>query len=315
MTAHLGVPSIDGANAPPATLSPNIINGLLRRDLGFGGVVITDAMDMHAIQQGETLRDEALRAAGAGADLLLMTSDPQDQIRAFEGLLHGAQTGQLTMEELHVSADRISRLKKWLIDHSTSPDPGVIRSAEHMNIADEIAEKSITLVRDRNGQLPINLETDQRIAAIVPVPQDLTPADTSSHVQPRLAEAIRVFHARTDDFVIPYSPSEREMAAVLDRIREYDLIVIGTINAHREENQARFVRELLKTDKPVIIVPMRLPYDAASFPQASTIVCTYSILEPSMKAVARALFGFGEIKGRLPVSIPGLGEAGLSLKS
>lgn len=309
MTAHLGIPSIDGSDAPPATLSPKIINGLLRRDLGFDGVVITDAMDMHAIRQGEALREEALRAAKAGADLLLITTDPLDQTRAFEGLLRGAQTGQLSMHELRVSVGRISRLKKWLADHSNPPDLSVIRSSEHMKVANDIAERSITLVRDRNGWLPIKLETDQRIAVIFPVPQDLTPADTSSYIHPKLAEAIRVHHARTDEFVIPYSPSEQESAAVVDRTREYNMIVVGTINACAEENQARFVRELLKTGKPVIIVPMRLPYDAGSFPQASTIVCTYSILEPSMRAVANGLFGFGEFKGRLPVSIPGMDEA------
>lgn len=89
MTAHLGIPSIDGPDAPPATLSPNVINGLLRRDLGFDGVVVTDALDMRAIRQGELLREDALRAAKAGADLLLVTSDPLDQTRVFEALVNG----------------------------------------------------------------------------------------------------------------------------------------------------------------------------------------------------------------------------------
>ena len=310
MTAHLGITSIDGPDAPPATLSPNIINGLLRRDLGFDGVVITDAMDMHAIRQGEALREESLRAAKAGADLLLVTSDPQDQIRAFEGLMHGIQTGQLTRDELQVSVARISRLKKWLSDHSTSQDLSVIRSAEHMQIANEIAEKSITLVRDHQKYLPLKLEADQRIAVIVPFPRDLTPADTSSYVQPKLAESIRAYHARVDEFVIPYSPGAEVASSVLARVGEYDAIVAGTINAYAEENQANFVREILKMGKPAIIVAMRLPYDLTCFPHAPTFICTYSILEPSMRAVAKALFGLGEMKGRLPVSIPGLNEAG-----
>jgi beta-N-acetylhexosaminidase len=307
MTAHLGIPSIDGADAPPATLSPNIINGLLRDKLGFDGVVITDAMDMHAIRQGELLREDSLRAAQAGADLLLITSDPQDQTRAYEALLQGAQNGQLSQEELQASVDRVLRLKTWIAEHETSPDLSVIQCAEHMSVASEIAEKSITLVRDEQKYLPIKIEEDKRIAVIIPFPQDLTPADTSSYIQPKLAESIRQYHAQTDELRIAYAPSEQEAASVLEQVRNYDLIVMGTINAYAEPKQAEFVRSLLKTDKPVIIVAMRLPYDLAAFPQASTYVCTYSILEPSMRAAAKAMFGLGEMPGRLPVSIPGLG--------
>jgi beta-N-acetylhexosaminidase len=310
MTAHLAIPSIDGPNTPPATLSPKVINGLLRRDLGFDGVVVTDALDMRAIRQGELLREDALRAAKAGADLLLVTSDPQDQTRVYEALVNGAQTGQLTLEELQASAARIARLKSWLSENSAHPDLSVIRSAEHMQVADEIAERSITLVRDDKKFLPLRLDAHERIAVIVPAPQDLTPADTSSYVQPRLAEFVREHHAQTDEFKIPYAPDEREIAAVLERVRGHDVIVAGTINACMEEKQAELIRQLLKTGKPVVILAMRLPYDLAAFPQASTFVCTYGILESSMRAAARALFGVGEMKGRLPVSIPGAVEAG-----
>ena len=310
MTAHLGIPSIDGPDAPPATLSPNIINRLLRRDLGFDGVVVTDAMDMHAIRQGELLGADSLRAAKAGADLLLVTSDPMDQTRAYEALLSGAQSGELGREELQASVARITRLKNWLTENASTPDLSVIQSAEHMQVANEIAEKSITLVRDQNKYLPIKLDEDKRIAVIIPVPQDLTPADTSSYIQPKLAETIREYHKQTDEFKIPYAPGEQDVAATLKRVHGYDLIVVGTINAYAEEKQAKLVCQLLEMGKPVIVVAMRLPYDLAAFPQASTFVCTYSILEPSMRAAARALFGFGEMTGQLPVSIPGLVEAG-----
>ncbi len=77
---------------------------------------------------------------------------------------------------------------------------------------------------------------------------------------------------------------------------------------YAEKKQAEFVRALLQTGKPVIIIAMRLPYDLAAFPEAPTYICTYSILEPSMRAVAKAIFGYGGMIGRLPVSIPGLVE-------
>lgn len=306
MTAHLGISSIDGQNAPPATLSKNIITGLLRRDLGFDGVVTTDAMDMRAIRQGELLREDCLCAAKAGVDLLLITSDPQDQMRAFESLLHGVQSGQLVMDELQSSVVRISRLKKWIAAHKMSPDLSVICSSEHTRVADEIAEKSITLVRDQNRYLPLNLETRKRIAVVIPTAKDLTPADTSSYVKSKLADSLRAYHPNVDEFNIPFSPTPQESSAILERVREYDVIVAGTINAYTEKNQAQFIRDLLQTGKPVIVISMRLPYDLAAFPQASAYICTYSILEPSMKAVAKSIFGFAQMTGQLPVFIPGI---------
>jgi beta-N-acetylhexosaminidase len=309
MTAHLGIPSIDGPDAPPATLSSNILNGLLRRELSFDGVIITDAMDMRAIRQGELFREDCFRAAKAGADLLLITSDPQDQARAYESLLQAAQTGQLTSGELEASLGRISRLKKWLADQPPAPDLSVIQSADHLKIADEIAERSITLVRDRVKLLPIHLASDKKIAVVIPLPQDLTPADTSSYVMPKLADSIRAYHPRVDEIRIPFAPSEQDRAVLRQKLRGYDLVVIGTINAYAQAEQAEFVREALRMNVPVIIVAMRLPYDLMAFPDASTFVCTYSILEPSMRAAAKALFGHSEMTGRLPVTIPGSDDA------
>ncbi len=312
MTAHLGIQALDGPDAPPATLSPTVINGLLRRDLGYEGVIVTDAMDMRAIQQGELLREDALRAAQAGADLLLITSDSQDHTRAFEALVWGAHTGAISTNHLQASVDRIHRLKNWIAQNGTSPDLSVLQSVEHMQIADEIAEKSITLVRDEGRLLPIRLGEDKRIVVVIPTPQDLTPADTSSYIRPKLAESIREYHMRTDEINIHFAPEDQEIASVLEQIHTYDLIVLGTINAYTEEKQAGFIRKVLQIGKPVVVIAMRLPYDLAAFPDASTFICTYSILEPSMRAVAKAIFGFGEMTGCLPVSIPGLVETSQS---
>jgi beta-N-acetylhexosaminidase len=227
-------------------------------------------------------------------------------MRAFESLLHGVQSGQLVMDELQSSVVRISRLKKWIAAHKMSPDLSVICSSEHTRVADEIAEKSITLVRDQNRYLPLNLETRKRIAVVIPTAKDLTPADTSSYVKSKLADSLRAYHPNVDEFNIPFSPTPQESSAILERVREYDVIVAGTINAYTEKNQAQFIRDLLQTGKPVIVISMRLPYDLAAFPQASAYICTYSILEPSMKAVAKSIFGFAQMTGQLPVFIPGI---------
>lgn len=309
MTAHLGITSIDGENPPPATLSKNILTKLLRQELGYEGIITTDAMDMHAIRQGEFLGEDAVLAVQAGADILMATTDPQDQARIAEGLLNASKNEVLDINELKLSYERIIKLKKWLAENKTSFDMNVIRSKEHLAIADEIAEKSITLVRDEKNLLPLKLEANKKIAVIVPKPLDLTPADTSSYVTPQLANSIREFHTNTDEFIISYAPDEKETKDLIENLKSYDLIVIGTINAYAEKKQAEFVNQTLGLNIPSIVIAMRLPYDLAVIPKVSTYLCTYSILEPSMKAVAKAIFGRSQITGKLPVSIPGVIEA------
>ncbi|MCC7118773.1 MAG: hypothetical protein IT310_09630 [Anaerolineales bacterium] len=309
MTAHLGVTSIDGPDAPPATLSRKILTDLLRHELKYEGVVITDALDMRAIRQGELLREDALRSAQSGADLLLVTSDPEDQKRVYEALLQGAQNGKLLANELQKSVERIARLKTWLAGFSSAPDLSVIQSAAHLQVANQIAERSITLVRDQAGLLPLNLERHQKIAVVVPKPLDLTPADTSSYITPKLAESIRQYHPNVDEFIIPFAPDENEIASLLLQLVKYDLLIFGTINAYAERKQADLINQSLKLNLPTVVVAMRLPYDLAAVPQTQTYVCTYSILEPSMRAVAKALFGHSPMTGQLPASIPGMVEA------
>jgi beta-N-acetylhexosaminidase len=182
----------------------------------------------------------------------------------------------------------------------------VVGCAAHQAVAAEIAECSMTLVRDNANLLPLKLDPEQRIAAILPKPIDLTPADTSSYVTPGLGAALRRYHPNIDEFPLSYAPEVDEIANLLERLRKYDMLILGTLNAYASPSQAEFVRQALKLGIPSIVVALRLPYDLAVFPEANTYVCTYSILEPSMEALAKVLFGKIEFKGKLPVSIPDL---------
>jgi len=305
MTAHLALPAIDGADAPPATLSRRILHGLLREELGFEGVIVTDAMDMKAIRQGDMLGEDALRAVAAGADLLLLKSNPDDQRCVYESLSSAIQTGELDEEFTSASVERILSLKRWLGKHP-QPDLSVVCCAAHQAIANEIAEGSITLVRDDANLLPLRLNPKQRIAATLPKPVDLTPADTSSYVKPSLGKGLRQYHSNVDEYMLSYAPDAGEITDLLERLAEYDMLIIGTMNAYTSPGQAKFVRQALKLGIPSVVVALRLPYDLTFFPEATTYICTYSILEPSMRALARALFGEIKFEGRLPVSIPGM---------
>jgi len=144
------------------------------------------------------------------------------------------------------SAKRVLALKKWLARGKPQPDLSVIRCMEHRQVADGIAEKSVTLIRDRVGLLPVRLTSSQRMAVIMPRPLDLTPADTSSYNTPKLAQALREFFPNVDEFIIPHTPLGQDIAELVARVKIYDLIVVGTLNAYQNAGQTTLVHELQK---------------------------------------------------------------------
>jgi beta-N-acetylhexosaminidase len=306
MTAHLGLSAISGQEGIPSTLSPEVLKGLLRGELAYEGVIITDAMDMKAIKQGEGLGEDAVKAVAAGCDLLLLTTDPRDHRHVYNSLLKAYQSGLLERQEIINSDRRITALKEWLALQPVPPDLSVVGCAHHQAVAAEIASASITLVRDQAGILPLRLQERQRLAVIMPQPIDLTPADTSSYVKPVLANALRDFYPHVDEFIVPHSPDEQEISAIVERVREYPAVVLGTINAYTLPRQASLVKAILDLGIPTIVVALRMPYDLQSFPHAPTYLCTYSLLEPSMLALAQVIAGKIHPRGKLPVSIPGL---------
>jgi len=312
MSGHLALPAVDGNTGLPATLSPAVLKGLLRTDMRFHGVIVTDAMEMQAIRQGDGLGEDAVRAAAAGADLLLLNSNPIDQRRVFASLLQAVQGGRLEENDLLDSAGRVLELKEWLATQGPPPDLSVVGCSAHQAVAAEIAVRSITLVRDQAGWLPLRLRDGQRLAVVFPRPMNLTPADTSATVVPALSPALRMFCPNVDELMVAHSPDEQEIADVLRRLRGYAVVVLGTLNAFSQTGQAALVRAVLaaRNGAPTIVAALRMPYDLAAFPEAPAFVCSFGILEPSMQALAQALAGQTAFQGRLPVSIPGLYPAG-----
>jgi beta-N-acetylhexosaminidase len=303
MTAHIALPRYNGGGNLPATLSPAILRGLLRGDLGYAGVIISDALDMQAIRQGAGFLDDLVAAAAAGCDLLLFGSHFNDSQAVHAALLQAAEQQRLSGEEVMASAQRILKLKNWC-SQVTAPALEVVGCAEHRALADEIAAQAVTLVRDTAHRLPLNLRPEARVAVILPQPQDLTPADTSSYERPALASAVRAYHANVDEFIIPTQPSDSDVAALRERMASYDLILVGTINAADHPGQAALVNALLERGLAVIAVALRMPGDLQAYPAVPTYVCAYSLQPPSLQALARALWGQRPFSGQLPVSIP-----------
>lgn len=304
MVGHYAVPAVTGRRDLPTSVSETMIGQILRGDLGFDGVVITDALDMGALPQGVGQIVDVIAAIRAGVDLLLCTADREAQHRLRGGLDLAASRGLIDSAP---AQRRVAALRRSISDRR--PDFGLVGCEAHRQLADEVARRSITLVRNDAGLLPLG--TDGQLLAVMPEPSDLTPADTSSRVVPGLAAALRCHHPNVREIVTSPRPRPDEIAAVVDAARGCAAVVVGTIWAGPE--QAALVEAVAATQSPTVTVALRTPFDLASYPSAATHLCTYSIQPPSMKALAAVLFGAETARGRLPAAVPGLYPRGHGL--
>jgi beta-N-acetylhexosaminidase len=305
MSAHVATPGITGDPTLPATLAPAVMTDLLRDRLGFSGLSVTDALDMAALTQGPAQIIDVVAAVRAGVDLLLTTADGEARERIEGGLRLAVRRGLIDRSSVAASGRRLAALHAWLVRASAAPDPSVLGEPAHRSLAFEVAERSVTLVRNDAGLLPIRLPDDAVVGVVQPEPTDLTPADTSSYVGPTLARAIAERHSHVDSRVTRASPTGAEIAAVRDWAAGHDLLVVGTISASLDPAQADLVRKLVATGVPLVAIALRTPWDLLAYPEVATYACSYGILPPSMDAVAAALWGASPFRGRLPV---GLGE-------
>lgn len=292
MTAHIRLLAYDADN--PATLSRAIILQLLREKMGYKGLVITDAMDMQAVSKLGT--DLSVRAAlEAGNDLILL----------------GHVENQLELARLFAGQERIPSLQR--IDKARRgrlwelPDLSILNSTEHQQVARQIAEQSITVVRGEKN-LPLRPSDDDIIAVIVPETVNLTPADTSASVRVELGTQIAKRHPNTQIFELPHQIDGRQTVELAQQIEQAKpaYVIMGTIDAPRSTPQTMLVSELQQRGLSPIVISMRTPYDIMVFPNIDTYICTYSIRPVSMEAAAKVLFGELQPVGELPCKLPGV---------
>jgi beta-N-acetylhexosaminidase len=301
MSAHIAVPALTGDRAVPATLSTAVMRGLLRRELGFRGVTISDALDMRALAQGAAQSEQVVAAVDAGIDLLLCSPDRAALGRIEAALVDAAAHGRFDGVDMAAVLARVGSLRSWLGEAGPAPDLSVIGCAEHRALSRELAERSVTLVRGR-----ATLPEDARILAIMPQPTDLTPADTSSTVPPGLGRALRTRFTSVEEVVVDVAPSPADISALRGRAAGFDAVVVGTIDAIRQPAQFDLVDAVASSGRPTIAVALRTPWDVARYPASAAVVCTYSILPDSLEALARGLVGAIPFVGRLPVTVPGI---------
>lgn len=297
MSGHVVYTALDPS--APATLSKLVLTGLLRGELGFDGLVLTDAMDMAAALRGGAAA--SVRAAlNAGVDLVMLAHLPGQM---------ALDAGAADLRDPESEA-RILRARQAV--PRDLPPLSSLGHAEHRAVAQEIADQSITLVRS-GKQIPLLPAEDETIVVITPRPVNLTPADTSAFVQIALADAVRSRHSRTVALELPRGASEAELRAVIEASRGAAHILVGTINVGDDPAQVALVEALRERGDRPLVISLRTPYDLAAFPGVETYLCTYSIRPVSMEAAARVLFGEIPARGMLPCAIPGIAASGFGM--
>lgn len=299
MVGHYLVPALTGSPSVPISVSPRGL-GVLRETMGFDGVIITDALDMKALDQGAAQVVEFIAMINAGVDLMLVMPDPGLRGRAITAIELGHARGLIDASVLERSKARISALRSGV--EEIEPDPSLVGSVGHLDVARTLADRSVTLVRDLHGLLP--LSPQGTLLVLEPVPTDVTPADTTALYPPCLAEEISRIHPSVTSLVYPQEPSDGDIAAAVHLAEGHDVVVVGTVAAPK--SQGRLVEGLLASGRPVAAVALRTPYDLAVYPDAGAYLCTYSGHRPSMAALARGVFGKQRFQGRLPVPIEDL---------
>ena len=312
MTGHFALP--EEPSDLPTSLSDRVLRGIAREQLGFDGVTVSDALDMHALAQGSGQIVDAIAALRAGEDVLLGTADEAALQRLEEGLSQAYRRGLIDADDDSAAKRRLDELRQWLGTYEQLP-LDVVGCADHQSLALELARRSITLLRNDEGLLPLRLPKDAHVAVVQTLPADLTPADTSSTVTPTLAAALRRRLPRIEEFLLPAGLSESDIAGARQQAAGFDLVVVGTFSAHLQPAQAALASALLSTGKPTVTIALRTPWDLLAYAHARTHVCTYGILPPTMEALAAALVGETPFVGHLPVELTGLHARGHGLNA
>ncbi|WP_089908179.1 glycoside hydrolase family 3 protein [Lentzea albida] len=285
MTAHIQVPQID-PSGNPATLSPKIITGLLRDELKYDGVVVTDSLEMAGVRKLHSDAEIPVLAIKAGVDQLLM---PPNLGLAIDSVVKAVRSGEITEKRIDESVLRILKMKLLrgvMLTAETDVNKVDQIVGSNTEKAQAIADRTITAVRNDGQAIPLNATAPLVVG---------TSADTTTALATRL---------KGTKVVTSTSPTAAQIQQAVAAAANADKIVVLTNNASTRPAQVDLVNQLVATGKPVIAAATANPYDVAHS-NAKTWLATYSTTTVSMEALARVLLGEVKPQGKLPVDVPG----------
>lgn len=315
MVAHLALPEINASDNVPASLSPEIITNILRKDLDFSGLVITDAMTMQGVQKNYGNGEAAVQAVLAGNDIILV---PPDINLAHSEIVRAVQSGRIPISTINNAAGKILTAKEWLgIRHQRVVDMNTIsyKVGTHQNqsLAQEIADKSVTMVRNDGDVLPLNVKTSSRQKLLTVVLQNARSrfegGDFYQELRSRFnTELVRITPESNRLNQTDALKGARTAAAIV--VSCYVDVMISSNRFGLDANQTRLLKDLERIAEqrniPIIIVSFGSPYVIMGHDKVPAYICAYSGAKVCETAVAKVLKGELDPQGRIPVTIPGV---------
>ncbi|MEV7881320.1 glycoside hydrolase family 3 protein [Streptomyces microflavus] len=304
MTAHIVVPALDPSE-DPATLSRPILTGILREELGYDGVVVTDSLGMEGVRTKYGDDRVPVLALLAGVDQLL---NPPNLSVAWNAVLEAVRGGEISEARIDASILRILRLKTKL---GLFRDPfvsgrGVDRTVgvrKHLLDADRIAERTTTLLADPGALLPLSRRTHRRLLVVGADPA--SPSGTTGPPTTTLAGAFTELGFSATALSTGTAPNPAKIAEAVAAAQGRDAVVVATYNITAGSTQRTLVDALVATGVPVVAVAIRNPYDAAHLAGRglAAVLATYSWTDVELRAAARVIAGRADPEGRLPVPV------------
>jgi beta-N-acetylhexosaminidase len=309
MSGHLAVPAIEPDATLPATLSRRVLTDLLRKQMGFEGLVVADGLEMGGISTAFSPGEAAVRAMEAGVDVLLL---PQSTEATLVALEEAVRSGRLSESRIDESVRRILAAKARVgLDREHFVDLAEIgrelNRTENLAAAQEIADRGVTLLRDEDHLLPLDATRPARYLLVAlsadpdPYPGEGLEKELRSEIDSLAVLRADSRIATVDRLEIP--PANSYDAAI---VALYVRVADGKGQLGLPPAQAAFLERLLTRGRPVIVVCFGNPYLISRFPAARTWLAEFSTNDVAERAAARALLGQTSITGRIPVTVPGV---------
>ncbi len=341
MISHIAMPQLDGekvqplkrpdqgiytnseiiteASTIPATLSKNIVTDILKKDMKFDGLVVTDAMDMSGLTLYFNQDEAAVRAVLAGNDVLLKPSNADAPIR---GLREAVKSGRITEERINESVRKILawKYKLGLTKKQYTPLDSIDRivaSQETQKLSNEIAQNAITLVKNESDALPLKAGQKALVLAI-------TNGEDRNFVGNTLTRTLARNGLQVERIAIDERSSEKEIDAAIEKAEKADVVIAGLFGRIRSgaknsvgipESGEKVLNKILKEDTPVVSIAFGNPYLLRGFPKMKTYIVAYGDMSSLQSASADAMAGKIEFRGKLPITVGSYPRGtGLSLK-
>ena len=310
---------VNAKGTMPTTLSP-VMNGILRNDLHFDGLIVTDAMSMSGLTLYFTQEEASVRALEAGADLLLKPADPDASLR---GVRDAVKSGRLTEQRLEQSARKVLAAKYdlGLVQQRLTPldeIDRVVAGKQAVALSEEIAEHAITLVRNDAKLLPMQITPAKRIFNLA-----ITNGDDRLWIAQTFVGTMARAGVKIETIVLDDRSADAEVKKALDYAGKADIVIVSMYGRVRT-GQARSValpepgmkalNELIDRTAPLIGISFGNPYLLLSVPKLQTYLVAYGDMPSLQEAAAEGLAGKIEITGRLPISLPGLYARGTGIQ-